>query len=210
VLERDGNSYRLSKKKTATRNVANSWIDQSGIIRQTTPQFRALQRFLARAPNVRADAFRTSIGYDMNDHSKKHADDQVSTDLFEIASSTIRPFNLQTFYAIEAGEGAAETLRKALIDQFGAGEFADLQKKIAAGEFDEATIEELRENITDQVESLLGPVELLLIEVPGLSWLENKAADLLLGDSVEAARETVAELKIPLGDVILENVCEKP
>jgi hypothetical protein len=211
VLERHGNSYRLSKTETETRDVAKPWIDASGVVTATTPQFRALQRFMAKAPeSMQANAFVTSIGYPASQHGKEYADRQETKDISELASSNIRPFNLPTFYAIEAGESAAETLRSAVIDQFGRGEFAELQKKFAAGELDEATIEELRENITDQVESLLGPVELLLIEVPGLSWLENKAADLLLGDSVEAARETVAELKIPLGDVILENVCEKP
>jgi len=210
VLERDGNSYRLSKKKTVTRNVANSWIDQSGVVRQTTPQFRALQRFLTRAPNMQGDAFRTSIGYAMNEHSKKHADDQVSTDLSKIASSTIRPFNLQTFYVIEAGEGAAESLRKTLIDEFGGGEFANLQKKIADGEFDEADIDELRESIVKEIESLLGPLKVLLVDIPGLSWLENKIADTILGDSVESARKTVAEMEIPFGDDVLENLCENP
>ncbi|WP_143595700.1 COG1470 family protein [Tamilnaduibacter salinus] len=211
VLERHGNSYRLSKKKTATRSVANSWIDQSGIVRKTTPQFRALQRFLARAPRgMQSDAFRTSIGYPENQHDERHANGQIANNFSEIASSTIRPFNLQTFYAIEAGEGAVDTMTSAVIDQFGGGEFAQIQKKIASGEFDEADIDELREKIVEEVESLLGPLELLLVDVPGLSWLENKIADAILGDSVESARKTVAELEIPYGSVVLENFCEKP
>jgi len=64
----------------------------------------------------------------------------------------------------------------------------------------------MREEITETMEEILGPLSLLLVDIPLLSDLENAAADLILGDEVEALRESAANME--LNESLFENVCE--
>ena len=67
-------------------------------------------------------------------------------------------------------------------------------------------IEELRDTLTEEMEAILGPWAWLLVEIPLLSWAENKVADWVLGEEVEALRKAVAEYEIP--EDFFENICE--
>jgi hypothetical protein len=60
--------------------------------------------------------------------------------------------------------------------------------------------------ITDKLLKNLGPLELLAIDIPLLSYVENGIAEAVLGDELEAARQVVAEFELPDGH--FENACE--
>ena len=50
-----------------------------GIVRKTTPQFEALQRYLNSAPEkMRAEVFEDSIGYKREEHSEKYLADSTA------------------------------------------------------------------------------------------------------------------------------------
>ena len=67
-------------------------------------------------------------------------------------------------------------------------------------------IDEMREEITEQMEEILGPVQYLLVDIPGLSQLEDAAGDLVFGGSVDELREKAANIE--LSESLFENACE--
>lgn len=50
----------------------------------------------------------------------------------------------------------------------------------------------------------------MLIDIPILSDLENAAADFVMGEELEIAREKAANMELPFSDGVFENVCEGP
>jgi hypothetical protein len=210
ALVKKGKKYELEKEETV-RNVATPWISEKGIVKNTTPEFRALQRFLSEAPDgMNSYAFKTSIGYSLKEHEKRYVNKQVTTSFADLKQSTVRPFTLATFYALAAGEGAVAIMQEKLQEQFGGGAYAEVQKAIKDGSLNKEQVEALRDRVMDDINEVLGPFEYLLVEIPGLSWLEDKAADAVLGDEVERLRDSMANLEVPFADELFENICESP
>ena len=119
--------------------------------------------------------------------------------------STVAPFSLGTFLAIEAGD-AGRDLTKRLMEELGSNDFSDLQNVLSDGEFSQEQIEEFRVLIGDQIDELLGPLEYLFFEIRFISRAENAAADWVLGEEVEALQEWVADVSLPTW--LMENLCE--
>ena len=90
--------------------------------------------------------------------------------------------------------------------QFGDETFADIQTAIEDGTLTKEQIDEMREQITEQMEEILGPVQYLLVDIPGLSQLEDAAGDLVFGGSVDELREKAANIE--LNESLFENACE--
>jgi hypothetical protein len=76
------------------------------------------------------------------------------------------------------------------------------------GSFTEEQVEQMRENITEQMLTLLGPFEYLMVRIPLLSYLEDKVGDLVLGEKAEEIQKFVSELKLP--EFMFEAYCEEP
>lgn len=131
---------------------------------------------------------------------------QISENFADLANSSVAPFNLPTFFAVEAGEQAQEQLLELLYGQFGDERFAKLLTAIKNGEISKEDIDKLRDEITAQMEELLGPLKVLAIDIPFLSDIENAVADWALGDEIEKLRESAASME--LNESLFENVCE--
>lgn len=188
-------------------NVAAPWISTKGVVSSVPKNFQALQHFLTEQPSgLSNDIFKDSTGTNISDYKTQHQKKQISKDIKSLANSTVAPFNLPTFFALEAGDSSKDKLLERLYSEFGDQKFAEIRTAIDNNEFSEEQITELREEITEQMEELLGPLALLAIDIPLLSDLENAVADLALGDEVEALRESAANME--LNESLFENVCE--
>ena len=207
--------YRLGDKQE-TINVATPWIDTGssahvtgGVVRSTTRQFQALQKFLASAPvGINKKAFKDSVGYAYERHPTEYADRQVTTSFAEFANADILPFTIQTFLAAELGEQSARELWQNMLKQFGNEEFAELKNTLDNGGLTEEQIQALRDEITDRMLEFLGNWQYLLIDVPLLSDIEDAVGDLVLGDEAEKLRQYAAEME--LNESMFENICEMP
>ncbi|AJD48640.1 hypothetical protein S7S_11140 [Isoalcanivorax pacificus W11-5] len=202
--------YRLSEE-TETKNVATPWIDAPsplqplGATDDRLGRFAELQEFILQRPlNIDAVAFKHSTGMNAEEY-RRYILRQSGQGLAKWRDSTVAPFSLGTFFAIEAGD-AGRDLTKRLMDELGGNDFADLQKALSDGEFSQEQIEEFRVLIGDQIDELLGPLEYLFFEIPLISRAENAAADWVLGEEVEALQEWVADVSLPTW--LMENLCE--
>lgn len=74
--------------------------------------------------------------------------------------------------------------------------------------FTQAEIDAMREKITEKMLELLGPFEYLLIDIPLLSYIEDKAGDLVLGEAADDIQEFARELELP--ESFFEEFCETP
>ena len=211
-LKKVNNRYVLGDKKE-TINVATPWIGKDdvtkGIVRKTTPQFEALQRYLNSAPEkMKAEVFEDSIGYKREEHSVKYSDGQISKGFSDFSKASVVPFTVNTFFALELGEQGANDIWKKLLEEFGKGEFAELQAAIDSGAVSKEQVEQLREDLTEKMLELLGPVKYLTMDIPILSDVEDAVADVLMGEEVEALRKYAAEFE--LNEEWFENACEAP
>lgn len=210
-LKRENGRYTLGKKKV-TINVATPWLDKddmtNGVVTGISPQFRALQRYLSSAPKMRAEAFKDSIGYALSEHEKEHVEKQVTENVTDLATTTIRPFTLSTFFALEAGESAGRQLKQEIYDEFGDSELAELQKAIDSNTLTEEQVEALRQEITDKALEIIGPLKYLAVDIPLLSDLENAVVDLFTGDEIDELRKYAAEFELP--EDYFEVACEAP
>ena len=107
---------------------------------------------------------------------------------------------------MEIGEEGKTRLLDILYQQFGDETFADIQTAIEDGTLTKEQIDEMREEITEQMEEILGPLQYLLVDIPGLSQLEDAAGDLVFGGSLEELREKAANIE--LNESLFENVFE--
>lgn len=204
--------YKLEDRETV-RHVATPWLDDNDIsdklvITGVSKQFMALQKYLTTAPSLDDDAFETSTGMSRFDYEKLYQSTQVSSSVAEYSQSSVRPFTLLSFYVHEAGESVGSNMRALILDQFGGGKYKELAAAIDSGQLSKETIEQLRDEITDEILELLGPLQVLAIDIPLLSDLENAAVDLFVGDEVEALRKAAAEMS--LSESLFENFCEYP
>ncbi len=208
TLEKVNGKYRISEKM-ASINVATPWIDEDKIVSTTTPQFRALQSFLAQAPeHLKESAFQNTVGYKKSEHAK-YVDKQVTHTFAEFSESDIRPFTVMTFLASEAGgSDDAKNLFKQMVSEFAGDEYGELLAAMESGELTEEMVDQLREKIVEKMQEILGPVKWLFVRIPILSDIEDAAADYVLGDEVEALRKHAAEMKLP--EFLFENACEAP
>jgi hypothetical protein len=194
------------KKKQKTLNVATPWISAKTFPAANTPQFRALQKYLTSAPsNPRSGVFKTTLGYAISEHEKKYQEPNVSANAADFYTSTVAPFNLTSLIVIEAGQSAADTIKDRLWAEFEETEMSELYKN---GSFTQGQVEQMRENITEQMLTLLGPFEYLMVRIPLLSYLEDKVGDLVLGEKAEEIQKFVSEFKLP--EFMFEAYCEEP
>jgi hypothetical protein len=210
ALVKEGEKYRLEKKRKNFSNVATPWISEDKVVKSIPVHFKALQRYLAGASEkMDPQMFEATIGYPLKDHNKQHRDKQVSSSLAGLRDSSVTPFTISTFLAIELGsENNIGELSKQLLNAVGDGDFAKLQEQIANNTITEQDIEILRDRISDEISAFLGPLSFLLFDIPGLSYIEDKTADYILGEEVEALRESFANYELD-GDTF-ENACESP
>jgi len=205
ALVRNGNRYTATGRKIS-RNVAVPWIDASGVITQTSREFQELQRFLTEPPsNVSTSAFEFSTGMTKSEYQNRHQSQQISSSAAEFSRSSVQPFTLLSFLVQEAGGNGRDLLHMIARD-FMNEEFADLTMAIENGDLSPEQLQALRDQITDRILENLGPLEILAIDIPGLSDVENAVTDALLGESTESARKFVAEFMLP--ENLFENACE--
>jgi len=106
---------------------------------------------------------------------------------------------------IEIGSSGAASLKQTLWQEFKESEIGGLYDQ---NSFTEEEVQELREAITDKMLELLGPFSYLMIDIPLLSYLEDKAGDLILGEKAEEIQKFARELKLP--EFLFEGFCEDP
>lgn len=208
LIKDTNGKYKLEKAVT-TINVATPWIGKDKLVTTTSKEFRALQKFLTAAPKgMNINAFKNSVGYPLKEHESKYTNKQVASDLAGLSGSTVVPFNVPTFLALEVGNSTGKELMKKLFEEFGNDDFSELQKAIADGNFTEEQIDELRENLTNKMIELLGPWKYLAVDIPLLSDLENAVFDAFTGEEVEELRQMAANIELP--EDYFENACEAP
>jgi hypothetical protein len=153
--------------------------------------------------------YEATIGKEKSKHEENFVEPQVATSFTELLGSNIRPFNIPTFLALElgdeSGEQGKEVLNK-LMAEIGGGQFVELQKAINNKEITPEQIEALRDNLTAEMEKVLGPWAALLIDIPLLSTVEDKFSDWVVGDQVESIRKALVDYDIP--EKHFENICE--
>lgn len=109
------------------------------------------------------------------------------------------------FVIIESGKKGAEMFEK-LMEQLGGGQFVELQQAIHKKELTAQQVDALRDKIKTEMEALLGPWSALLVDIPFLSYVENKVADWVLGEESEALRQAIVDFEFP--EDAFENLCE--
>ncbi|WP_157619272.1 hypothetical protein [Psychromonas aquimarina] len=213
-LKKKNGKYTIDKndKNMHHINVATPWLDESdylkGVVKTTTPQFRALQKYLASLPTkISNSAYKQSIGESKSAHDSKYRDKQISSNFAELQRSNIVPFNLSTFFALHLGDGAGAKIEELLYNEFG-GQYAEIQKAIKEGSLTEEQLEKLREKLFDEVMAILGPLEYLLFDIPLISDIEDFFGDWIMGDELDSLRQAAAELE--LDPDYFENACEDP
>jgi hypothetical protein len=211
-LERVNGKYKLTEE-VPTINVATPWIGKddvvAGIVRSTTPQFRALQDYLTSAPmSIRPDVYLATIGKPLSQHKENFQQNEITHSFSDFSKAHVLPYTVKTFYVLELGERNAKLAWKKMAEGFGNKEFAELESAIQSGEISEVQIEALQEKLTAIIEELLGPVKYLTVRIPLLSDVEDYAADQIIGDELDSAREAIAEQKLP--ESFFENACEEP
>jgi hypothetical protein len=92
------------------------------------------------------------------------------------------------------------------MSELGKGPFVELQQAINNKELSAAQVDALRDKLIAEMEALLGPWAWLLVDIPGLSWLENTVADWAVGDEGEILRSAIVEFD--LSEEHFENLCE--
>ncbi len=95
-----------------------------------------------------------------------------------------------------------------IMSAIGDGDFTALQKQINSNKLSEAEVKVLRDKIDEEIESMLGPLQYLLFDIPGLSYWENKLADAVIGEELESVRKKATEYQFPEDN--FENLCEDP
>lgn len=116
---------------------------------------------------------------------------------------------MTVYLALELGDDSGELVDKVkteIYEAIGDGDFTRLQKAIDDNSLTEAQIEQLRELISDEIDTMLGPLQYLLFDIPGLSYLEDKLADAVIGEELEAVRNKAVEYDLPKDT--FENFCE--
>ena len=209
-LKKGANGKYYLEEKSIHRSVSRPWISTDEIVTTVDNNFQKLQRFIAGVGSeLKSDVYETSIGYAKSMHNVNHRDKQVSSNFADLLQSNIRPFNVKTFLALELGSESGDQvakLKKELYDAIGEGDFARLQEAIDENRLTEEQIKQMRELISEQIDTMLGPLEYLLFDIPGMSDLENALADSLLGEELEEARKAIVDYDLP--EDILENLCE--
>lgn len=97
-------------------------------------------------------------------------------------------------------------IKSKLLQVLGEAPFSELQQAVEEGELSEEAVEQLRAEVEEQMLSLLGPLQWVLVDIPILSDLEDAAADWALGEELEEVRDAVANLELP--ESVFEPVCE--
>jgi len=213
TLIKSGSGYKFSTN-TITRNVATPWISNDGLIKSSElgkdKPFGQLQEFLAGiSPDLKTSMYETTLGKEKEDHEKNFVEPQVSGSFSDLLNSDIRPFTPLTFLALELGDESgkkAADMFKGIMSELGKGPFVELQQAINNKELSVAQVDALRDKLTAEMEALLGPWAWLLVDIPGLSWLENTVADWAVGEQIESARSGLVEME--LSSDFFENLCE--
>jgi len=213
-LKKGGDKYKFATKYTY-RNVSRPWISSDSLITDADlgkddKPFQEMQEFLSSvSPDLKSRMYEATIGKEKLKHQENFVEPQVAKDFSELLGSNIRPFNIPTFLALElgdeTGEQGKEVLNK-LMTEIGGGQFVELQKAINNKEITAEQVEGLRDNLTDEMEKILGPWAALLIDIPLLSTVEDKFADWVVGDEVESIRKALVDYEIP--EDYFENLCE--
>ena len=172
--------------------------------------FQNLRKFLTGvSSSLKASMYKTTIGEEKKDHKKNFVTPQVIKSFTGLRDSDIRPFTPLTFLALELGDESgkkAADMFKAIMSELGKGPFVELQEAINNKELSAAQVDALRDKLTAEMEALLGPWAWLLVDIPGLSWLENTVADWAVGDEAESLRSAITEFDLP--EEYFENLCE--
>ena len=209
-LKKDNNGKYYLNEQPIIRSVSRPWIDSEDIVGTVDANFQKLQKFLAGVSReLKGGMYKTSIGFEKSEHNTEYRDKQVATNFAQLLESNIRPFNIKTFLALELGSQSDELVAKVKAEIYkaiGDGDFARLQKALDDNRLTEAQIEQLRERISDEINTYLGPLQYLLFDIPGLSYLEDKLADAVIGEELEAARKKAVEYELP--EDYFENACE--
>ncbi len=210
VRDKNTGKYRISKAENDKifRNTATPWIDSNSLITRVTPRFKALQRYFSE-PNSNFDneVFEVSFGISKEDYIDDILPKKISPNKGFSGNETVLPFNIATFFSIEAGSNAKD-LFKSLYQEFASEEFSELQAAVDSGELSEEEIERLREKITEKAEEVFGPLKYIIFRIPFISDLEDDAADYLLGEEIDEIREFISNKELPGSDFFFENVCE--
>jgi len=213
ALVKENGKYTFEDKYTVAK-VSTPWISSEKLITNNDlgedEPFQEMQEFLADfSPNIRDDVYEGTIGKDKSNHHANFVKQQVTESFSELFTSDIRPFNIPTFLALELGDDTGEKAEKvatALMKELGGGPFVELQEAIKKKELTAEQVDALRDTITAEMEALLGPWSVLLVDIPLLSYVEDTVADWAVGDDVEALRQMMVDIEID--EEFFESLCE--
>ena len=120
----------------------------------------------------------------------------------------VRPFTLQYFFSLHAGDQAFGMFINQLRQQFGDSPLLSLYEDIENGTYDLEDLEELEETISREMLEILGPFKHLLEinRYNPFKYLEDKAADYVVGDNIKEIRDFVAKIKLP--ELVFGDICE--
>ncbi len=154
---------------------------------------------------MKADAFKTTVGYEKSKHENNYVDKQVGKN-----KSTVAPFTLMNMLAIEVGEDKAKEVAKKLSEQVANSEFANY---LNTGEITREEIEALRKNVEEKVIDQMGAVGDVLQgidEIPPDWWLEmeDNLQSRIAGAMGDDAREVLANFEInePFDNLFCEEI----
>jgi hypothetical protein len=102
---------------------------------------------------------------------------------------------------------ALADFKNKMLEAVGDGDFAKLKDAIEREEISLAQVEKMRELVSDEINTLLGPIQHLLFEIPLWSDFENYAADKLIGAELEKEMQSWAQIDLP--EDYSANSCEK-
>ena len=213
ALVKKNGKYQFENQWTY-RSVSRPWISSKDLIKSSDlgkgKPFQELQKFLAGvSPDLKNDVYEATIGKQKENHEANFVEKQVTTSFSDLVKSNIRPFNIPTFLALELGDESGDRVSEVLntlLRELGDGKFVELQEAVNNKKLTKEQIDDLRDTLTEEMEAILGPWAWLLVDIPLLSWAENKVADWVLGEEVEELRKAVAEYDMP--EDFFENICE--
>lgn len=207
-LEKVNDKWRVSEKTIPLKR-ASPWIsagvgDIITVNQIEENKFDLVQQYLTQIPGVIDNReFKTTIGYEKDEHENKYTKDQVGK-----THSTVAPFTLMNMLAVESSDAAADKIVELLAEQISNSEFANFMggSGVSADE-----IEELRKNIEDKVIEQMGALGETLNTVDKYTpqWykdLEEGVQERLAGALGDDFRDVLANFEVP--ETFSDQFCE--
>lgn len=230
-LKLQGRRYSLSRNRISPVTMPRPWIGRKignkfeglsgGVVTSVTSEFQALQKLWGSIPtkfdtvgnrnNVLKNrryfnTWETTTGIKPQDYSVEQI--HIAQIPARFNNVKVRPFTLKNFFTLHAGNNAFSVFMDQLKQEFGDSPLITLYEDIENGTYDLEDLEELEETISREMLEIIGPFRYLL-EVNRYNpfkYLEDRAADYVVGDNIKEVRDFVAKIKLP--NLVFGDICE--